>query len=168
VATNPYSPPVNESELEPRAQRVEPPPPIALWKAVLRWVLVPVVVAGAFCVTMAVGVFAWLSVNAWCPWGRGTSYSCSMPTWAEFGLYSVTTAATAVLMLVLGTLTAPSRRAPTAWAIFGGGAVLALGVGLNGPSSLYMVPALSAIGVGLLVTVALSLRFSAKPTSVER
>lgn len=165
MTTNPYSPPINESELKPRELPVSSPRPIAGWKAVLRWVLVPVVVSGAFCVPMGLGIFAWVSVDAWCPWGRGNSYSCSMPLWAEFGLYSLTTAVTAVLMLVLGTLTAPSRRVPTAWAIFGGGAVLALAVGTNGPSSLYMVPALSAIGVGFLVTVALVARFRQRVTS---
>ncbi len=165
MRTNPYSPPTNETELEPQELQANAPRPIALWKAVLRWLLVPVVVTGAFCVTMGLGIFAWLSVDAWCPWGRENSYNCSMPSWAEFSLYSITTATTATLMLVLGTLTAPSRRVPTAWAIFGGGAVLALGIGANGPSSLYMVPALSAIGVGLFVTVALSARFGQRVRS---
>jgi hypothetical protein len=150
TATNPYSPPTQADEL-----RHDAPRPIPLEKAILRWVLVPFASAGGFCLAYLLGLVAWSMASAWVPWAEGAVVLLGV-------------ALAAVLMVVLGTRTAPSHRAATAWFIFAGGTLLALGIASTEPSGGLLLVAGAAIVAGLVATLMLSARYRVSTSSPAR
>ncbi|MCX5788540.1 MAG: hypothetical protein NTX64_08595 [Elusimicrobia bacterium] len=98
----------------------------APWFRALRWLLVlPAAVVG-FYTAFILSLFTFKLLNGWCPGGKVISGMCTV-SWVNFAPMVVGVVAAPSLVIVFGTLMAPSQRIRTAWALYAAGLIAAIG-----------------------------------------
>jgi len=101
---------------------------------IVRWIFVlPAAGAGFFAAACA-GIFGYEVLNGWCPGGELVSGLCTNHWVGDFAALIGALLAPALVVLA-GTMTAPSHRRAVAWTLYAGGAAVALAA-FHGPSAL--------------------------------
>ena len=121
----------------------------AWWFKAIRWVLVAPAAILGFYAAMYISMLSFERFNRWCPGGEIVSGLCNVP-WVRLAPLIVGAIIVPSLIILFGTLMAPSKRPVVAWAIYGIGILISLTTfRLQDRTSILITVALAGAGMAL-------------------